>query len=259
MNHRRWPDFAAASASQPDPVVRRCQGFTSPSKRGWPEYAEDVPPQARAEATRRHILDAAVALFKERGFAGTNLNQLIRKAGVTPGAFYYHFDSKEEVAFAIIDEVAQRMADLRTTFVGVPESGLGNVILMTFQLSALLQNDPSFWVAAHLEHTMARHCQRGIAGVTERIDEFVAGVRQAIPASQLRAGVDPAQAATTMVNLIYGSYMMTDLLLGDTASRLAECWRILLPGLVPPDLLPQFERIVSDMLARGRQSGVVGA
>lgn len=218
-----------------------------------------MPPQARAEATRRRIIDVAVQLFRERGFAGTNLNQIIRMARVTPGAFYYHFDSKEEVAFAIIDEVAQRMADLRTTFVGSPESGLGDVILMTFQLSALLQQDPSFWVAAHLEHTMARHCQRGIAGVTKRIDEFVIGVKQAIPAAHLREGVDPEHAAKTMVNLIYGSYLMTDLLMGDTASRLAECWRILLPGLVRSDLLLRFEKVISDAVMCSRQPGVVGA
>jgi AcrR family transcriptional regulator len=218
-----------------------------------------MPPQARAEATRRRILDGAVELFKESGFGGTNLNQIIRKAHVTPGAFYYHFDSKEEVAFAIIGEVAQRMADLRKTFIGAPEAGLGNVILMSFQISAHLQQDPSFWVAAHLEHTMARHCERGIAGVTERIDEFIVGVRQAIPAAQLRAGVDPEHAAKTMVNLIYGSFLMTDLVTGDSASRLAECWRILLPGLVQPALLPSFEKIVSDTLAPGRPPGAVGA
>lgn len=217
-----------------------------------------MPPQVRAEATRRRIIDVAVQLFRERGFAGTNLNQIIRTAHLTPGAFYYHFDSKDEVAFAIIDEVALRMADLRSTFVGAPESGLENVILMSFQLSALLQQDPAFWVAAHLEHTMARHCQRGITGVTERIDEFIVGLRQAIPPCQLREGVDPEHAAKTMVNLIYGSYMMTDLLPGDTASRLAECWRILLPGLVPSDLLPDFENVVSDTLAWGKQPGVIG-
>lgn len=151
------------------------------------------------------------------------------------------------------------MVDLRTTFIGAPEAGLGNVILLSFQLSALLQQDPSFWVAAHLEHAMARHCQRGIAGVTERIDEFIIGVQQAIPAAQLRAGVDPEHAAKTMVNLIYGSYMMSGLVTGNTAHRLAECWRILLPGLVQPALLPSFEKIVSNAIERGRPPGAVGA
>ena len=62
-----------------------------------------------------------------------------------------------------------------------------------------------------------------------------------------------------MVNLIYGSFLMTDLVTGDAASRLAECWRILLPGLVQPALLPSFEKIVSDTLAPVRPPGAVGA
>ena len=202
-------------------------------------------------------MDVAVALFRESGFGGTNLNQIVRKAHVTPGAFYYHFNSKEAVAFAIVDDVAARMADLRSTYIGAPESGLGNVILMSFQLSALLQKEPAFWAAAHLEHTMARHSQRGIADMTDRIDEFVVAVRQAMPASQLREGVDPEHAAKTTVNLIYGSFMLSGLVEGGTVSRLAECWRILLPGLVPPDLLPHFEKVVSDAVAHGRRPGIV--
>jgi len=50
--------------------------------------------QARAAATRRRIIDAAIELFEDAGFSGTNLNQIIRRARVTPGAFYYHFASK---------------------------------------------------------------------------------------------------------------------------------------------------------------------
>ena len=87
--------------------------------------------QARAAVTRRRIMDAAIELFEDGGFSGTNLNQIIRRAHVTPGAFYYHFTSKEEVALAIIDQVAQGMAQLRTDFMGAGESGLESVIEMT--------------------------------------------------------------------------------------------------------------------------------
>lgn len=79
--------------------------------------------QERAAATRRAILDVAVELFSERGFGGTNLNQIIRRARITPGAFCYHFSSKDEVAFAIIDEVAEGTAALRNAYLGIPESG----------------------------------------------------------------------------------------------------------------------------------------
>ncbi|MFY1621006.1 TetR family transcriptional regulator, partial [Micromonospora sp. WMMD736] len=60
--------------------------------------------QARSELTRRRIVDAAVHLFGEIGYASTGLSDIIEHAGLTKGAFYYHFDSKQTVAEHIIDE-----------------------------------------------------------------------------------------------------------------------------------------------------------
>lgn len=204
-------------------------------------------------------MDAAIELFEDGGFSGTNLNQIIRRAHVTPGAFYYHFTSKEEVALAIIDQVAQGMAELRTDFMGAGESGLESVIEMTFQLSLLLAQDRSYRVAAHLEHTVVRHSRQGIHDVAERIDVLVAGVSQSITASPLRDGVVPDEAARTMVSVIYGCLAMTDLMTGDIATRLDECWRLLLPGVVAPDSLARFQKALAGAFARSRRAGVVGA
>jgi AcrR family transcriptional regulator len=54
--------------------------------------------------TRRALIDAAVRLFGERGFHGTSVQELVEAAGLTKGAFYHHFGSKEEVLHLIHDE-----------------------------------------------------------------------------------------------------------------------------------------------------------
>ena len=61
--------------------------------------------QARAEVTRRRIIDAAIDLFAEAGYGGTGLAEILKRADVTKGAFYYHFEGKDQVADAIIDEM----------------------------------------------------------------------------------------------------------------------------------------------------------
>lgn len=214
--------------------------------------------QARAAETRREILDAAVELFAEHGYGGTNLNQIIRRARVTQGAFYYHFASKDEVAFAIIDEVAEGTAALRTSFLGNPGSGLGNVIEMSFQLGALLGLNQSYWVAAYLEHTMARHFPKGSQEAADRIEAFVADVAGALGQSELRDGLAPADAARTMVSVIYGALWMGGLLngqspSGDVPTRLVEAWRVILPGVVAPDRLAHFDDVLATAASRHRQ------
>ncbi len=65
--------------------------------------------QARSEATRRKIITSAVELFNEIGYPATGLGDIIERAEMTKGALYYHFDSKESLATAIIEEASARL------------------------------------------------------------------------------------------------------------------------------------------------------
>lgn len=72
---------------------------------------ESAPARSRAE-TRRRLLEAAVALFAEKGLHGVTSAQIARRAGVAAGTFYLHFADKEalfhEIAFAALRELRAR-------------------------------------------------------------------------------------------------------------------------------------------------------
>ena len=55
---------------------------------------------AKAEETRERILDAALRLFRERGFDETTMRDIAAEAGVATGAAYYYFRSKEDLVMA---------------------------------------------------------------------------------------------------------------------------------------------------------------
>lgn len=60
---------------------------------------DDVPRPKRGEG-RERVLDAALAVIRAKGYADTTVDDLCRAAGVTKGAFFHHFRSKEELAVA---------------------------------------------------------------------------------------------------------------------------------------------------------------
>lgn len=66
-------------------------------------------PPARGDA-RIALLDAALALVRRNGWAATSVEQLCRAAGVTKGAFFHHFESKEALGVA----AAQRWTEVTT-------------------------------------------------------------------------------------------------------------------------------------------------
>lgn len=61
--------------------------------------------------SRRRILDAASALMTERGFAGTSISEVCRLSGLPASSIYWHFESKEGLLGAVVEEGAQRWFD----------------------------------------------------------------------------------------------------------------------------------------------------
>lgn len=59
-------------------------------------------------ATRERILDAAEALVFDHGFSATSIDKVLDKAGVTKGAFFYHFKSKADLGRAFVARYAER-------------------------------------------------------------------------------------------------------------------------------------------------------
>jgi TetR/AcrR family transcriptional repressor of nem operon len=57
------------------------------------------------ERTRGRLLNAAFKEMHRSGFRSADLDSILAKAGVTKGALYYHFDDKEALGYAVVDEV----------------------------------------------------------------------------------------------------------------------------------------------------------
>jgi AcrR family transcriptional regulator len=62
----------------------------------------------KAEETRRRIYDAALQLFREKGFEQTTMRDIARQAGVALGGAYYYFASKEAIVLAFYAEMEER-------------------------------------------------------------------------------------------------------------------------------------------------------
>jgi AcrR family transcriptional regulator len=64
-------------------------------------------PTPRAEDTRRRIYEAALKLFREKGFEQTTMRDIAAKADVALGAAYYYFASKEAIVLAFYQEMQE--------------------------------------------------------------------------------------------------------------------------------------------------------
>ena len=59
----------------------------------------------RRAATRRALLDAARSMFAEKGYHETAAEEIVRRAGMTRGALYHHYEDKKDLFRAVVDEM----------------------------------------------------------------------------------------------------------------------------------------------------------
>jgi AcrR family transcriptional regulator len=66
---------------------------------------------AQGQATRQELVRTATDLFGRQGYSATSLNDVVTAAQVTKGAFYHHFESKEELFLVVFEQVKREIAD----------------------------------------------------------------------------------------------------------------------------------------------------
>jgi AcrR family transcriptional regulator len=105
--------------------------------------------QQRTEATRRALLDAAKRIFARDGFEAARIEDIASATGHTRGAFYAHFNTKEDLFFALFEqESGERLRDLRSALERCRETGAKLRALRKFYVARATDRQ---WVMLALE------------------------------------------------------------------------------------------------------------
>ncbi len=102
--------------------------------------------QDRAVATRGEILSAAITFFAQRGIANTTVVELAKSIGMTPGALYWHFPSKEDLLLAATGELHRRLLEAFAALVLEARSKTAREQLLLFleKINAFLADKPEY-------------------------------------------------------------------------------------------------------------------
>jgi AcrR family transcriptional regulator len=85
--------------------------FVTPDTNGYPTtMPKSLGKKEQAERTRKRILDAAIRLFSKSGYVSTSMSDLAEAVKMSPGVLYWHFDDKEALLLATLDELQRRFA-----------------------------------------------------------------------------------------------------------------------------------------------------
>ncbi|MDQ1633962.1 MAG: hypothetical protein QOJ32_771 [Frankiaceae bacterium] len=109
-----------------------------------------MPATARGQRTRRLILESTAQVFDQQGYAGATLNRLVESTGLTRGAFYFHFESKDALAVAIAEEQATRWQQLRDQVESQERDPLRRLVSLICRTAFAFRDDPTIRAASRL-------------------------------------------------------------------------------------------------------------
>lgn len=202
-----------------------------------------MPQQERAHVTRDSIVVAAAVEFDRAGYAATSLNAILRRSGVTKGAFYFHFSSKEAVA----DDISRRQ---RTAWPAMYQRWQSRDLDPLCTLIGLLDEsvrsmaaDPVLRAGVRLACDAEGYDPGSPVPYPEWERVIGAHLSAAAEAGLLRTGVDPELAARLITNAYVGVRIVSSATTRcvDLVARSREIWDLLLPLIADPDWLRGFD------------------
>jgi AcrR family transcriptional regulator len=187
--------------------------------------------------TREEIIRAAAEIFDEFGYAGASISMILKRAGLTTGALYFHFDSKEHLARTVMN------AQPQTIVPRLQSRGLQRLVDITLFWSHLLQVDPLLRAGVRLTGEQATFGASDATPYQAWAGIMADCLREAQVNSELQAGVSPEELGEFVVEACTGMQMFSAVATGrkDLSDRTIRMWRLLLPGVAVPSIVGRTE------------------
>lgn len=199
-------------------------------------------PHQRAQQTRDVILRAAAREFERNGYTATSLSAILDGSGVTKGAFYFHFASKESVAAAVVDTMHTRWAPALRRWADSNCDALQVVLGLVDELTLYCATDQMVRAGLRLttEHRLTVPDLLAPFPEWERI--FGHLFQRAEITGLLGPGVRPVTAAHVLVSGLAGERLAVGLA-GDAQAlrvRTDELLEVLMPAFACPSWTAQW-------------------
>jgi len=161
--------------------------------------------QQRSEETRTRILEAAVKQFSINGYNAASVDNICEQAGVSKGAFYHHFKTKQDVFLALLDGWLQ-------TFDQAIEASRGRPMPETFQMmteyfpyifESASENLPMFLEFLQQASRDEKVWQASVAPYRRYLKQFASLIKKGIAEGSF-VDVNPDLAARLIVSTAMG-------------------------------------------------------
>jgi AcrR family transcriptional regulator len=167
----------------------------------------NTPTSRTPEATRQKILMAAFHEFYKHGFQGGSLNHIVETAGITKGALFHHFAGKQELGYAVLDEVIGPLLQQRWLSPLADSPDPIAALKKAFREFVKTDIESGSFIQGCPLNNMAQEMSPLDSGFRQRIDKlydtwrstYAAAFAEGIKARKVRKDISPRNVAALVV------------------------------------------------------------
>ena len=176
------------------------------------------------------VLEGAVAIFRERGYEGTSVPELIEELGICRQSLYKTFGDKRGLYLKALERYGQLEVDSKLELLSSEGSPLDNLRTLIRSLAALATTCPSDGCLTATAMVESREDPEALAVVEQQVERLESGIRAAVQQAQrrgeLRPGVRPERLARALITVTYGIGLLARL--PGSGPRIADAVSVLL-------------------------------
>jgi len=197
--------------------------------------------ELKSEQTKERIVMAAARLFSRKGYSATSIADISHAVGATKGALYHHFESKEAIFFAVVEQIRSAWRNAVARQVVSTRDSLERLEILLDRQAKFLEANETFCLVLNGLMSEMEGVNADFLGVLQEVyAELARFVEQILvhgqKDGQIRSDLDPGLTALAIVGMMRGtgcSRPISERMRIDYSAMMGTLKKVVVKGLAP--------------------------
>lgn len=184
-------------------------------------HIEPTRRERKKEDTRRRILEVAIALFREKGFEATTVDEISEKADVGRATFFNYFPKKESVLAYLSESRLESLEERARELLASPGAVREKIIESYLDAARFHEADPGF--SRYIFDLMLKRAFKPTHELEKRMNAINTSlILQGQEQGELRSELDPARAGAVLLSVYMTTIMQWAMCDDDCIVRISD-------------------------------------
>lgn len=213
-----------------------------------------TPQQHRAVATQEAVIEGAAAVFDRIGYGNASLSMIAESSGISQGAMYFHFKSKEQIALAVVHAQHARSLPLFDTAANPDAPAFEQLVRISYGMARQLLDDVVVRAGVRLALETGALSEPAAGFYEDWVQSTAVLLKRALDSGELVSRTNAEWLGRTLIGFFTGVQMVSQATTDreNLMDALAALWDVVADAIVPPAGRERALALLAEVFGEGR-------